>query len=136
VPARLAPLVLLAACSAATTTPDPDPPALVQRYAVTKSILSHNCATPPTLRNHEITVDRRTAGQVKIDDGNGTWTGTIDANGAFTTDPRVGTLADGATLRVTLSGTIEPTRFNGRLDGVRTVIGACTYAIAWVGEPT
>ena len=132
--ARLLPTALLAACSAATV-PDPDPPSPVQRYAVTKSIIAHNCATPPTLRNHEITVDRRTAGQVKIDDGNGTWTGTIDAAGVFTTSPRTGSLADGATLSVTLSGTIETSRFNGRLDGVRTVIGACTYAIAWVGEP-
>lgn len=130
---RCAVLILLLACGSADVEMEQEPEP-TNRYAIRKTLLSSTCATPPTIRDQVVQVDRETPGVIKLDDGNGTWNGTIDGDGNFVTDPRRGNLADGALLEVTLTGQVTPLHFSAQLDAVRGEPSACRYAISWIGD--
>lgn len=110
----------------------------VRQFDVHKVVESSTCTPAPRTVDQRITVTRRDS-LATIDDGNGTWSLRVAPDGRFTSDARSGQLADGAELRVTLTGTLGDATFDAVLAGERgaTPSGApaCRYAVRWTGTP-
>lgn len=110
----------------------------VRQFDVHKVVEGSTCTPAPRTVDQRITVTRSDS-LATLDDGNGTWQLRVGPDGRFTSDARTGQLADGAELRVTMTGTLGDSTFGAVLAGERGAAPsgspACRYAVRWTGTP-
>ena len=103
-------------------------------YQITPSLLQNGCGAVEVLPGPATVAHAPGATALSLTHVGQTYTGTIDARGAFATAPRAIALGNGSTDTVTIAGTFATTGFEATVTVEATHAGAppCAYSVRWL----